>query len=98
MFGVRVRTVECDMQGKPAPFIPAAAGRTAAAECATASGAPQILKRGANLKFLVGTGLIINYDRIEKSQAFLEYRPAGGGPALPAGQSQTSLEQMLQLM
>ena len=55
-------------------------------------------KSAANLKFLVDTGLITNSDRIEKIQAFLEHRPAGGGPALPAGQSQTSLEQMLQLM
>jgi hypothetical protein len=41
-------------------------------------------KSATNLKFLVDTGLITNSDRIEKIQAFLDHRLAGGGPALPA--------------
>ncbi|SRR6266567_2135213 len=54
-------------------------------------------KAATNLKFLVDTGLITNPDRIEKIQAFLEYRSAGRGPALPAGQSPSDREMQLML-
>lgn len=49
-------------------------------------------KSAANLKFLVDTGLITNSDRIEKIQAFLDHRPPGSGPALPAGPSPNDRE------
>jgi hypothetical protein len=54
-------------------------------------------KAAANLKFLVDTGLITNLDRVEKINAFLEHRPAGGGPSLPSSQSPNDRE-MVRMM
>jgi len=54
-------------------------------------------KSATNLKFLVDTGLITNSDRIEKIQAFLDHRLAGGGPALPAAQSPTDAALLMAL-
>lgn len=55
-------------------------------------------KAAVNLKFLVGTGLITNGDRIRSIDAFLAERPAGVGPALPPGQPTTSLDQSLRFL
>jgi hypothetical protein len=58
-------------------------------------------KAAANLKFLADMGLISNAGRLQHIQTFLDHRSAGGGPALPAGQSAESnrvLQEMMQMM